>query len=111
MLQEPDAISLYFKKNPQSFGVLQKLMKWDQRLSCRENAARVPFCSFFAAWRFAVKFGLEFKGTGRRELKKNNRTRGVEKLRKLGYTYQEIGRLHKVSRQRIAQILEGGKRK
>lgn len=101
-----DAVRLYFERNPQSAGVLKKLMSWNARLSIAQNQSKLGMYDYAAAHRLAYKFGLKFKDENERKTARQKIfARGVEKLQDMGYTYEQIGKLHGVSRQRIETMM------
>lgn len=110
------AVTLYFKKNPQNARILRRLMEWDGSVSVGENAKRMGTMTknYPHILNLARKYHLGYSGLGWRYKDKPDLKKKWErlvKMRKRGCTYQRIGRLLKVSRQRVEQIIrEGGYR-
>lgn len=101
------AVRLYFAKSPQSAGVLKKMIAWDEGKTLSENMRLTGIAPHTQAYRFAKRFGLKYTGGWMRKNEpqaQRIKFYKVDKLRDMGYTLQEIGRLHGVTRQRIEQI-------
>ena len=109
-MQYDKAVNRYFNCNKRAWGVLKKLVRWEPGFTFAENCKRVGFEVYGPARNFVCRFKLRCKGSN--PLKGIYKIRDVkinparlDKIRNMGYTYEQIGKLEGVSRQRIEQIM------
>jgi hypothetical protein len=91
-------------RSVKSSDVIKRLMLWDEKETLTINSKKLKI-SYFGASALSRRFNLEY-------VKEKNHTRYIDsrgseikKLRKMGLTFSQIGRIYQVSRQRIEQIL------
>ena len=103
-MKEKEAIDLYFSKNPRNKMVVDRIIAWDESKTMRENVKIGGFSNVTNASSFAVRFGL-----GYRQVKKkcDIKREAIFKLVEKGLTFEEIGKLLGVSKQRVHQMHNG----
>jgi hypothetical protein len=100
------AVIRYFNCNPHCERVLRRIVRWNERASFEWNMKYVNLKSPANVRKFITRFGLKYIGMRKNKTSKPKiNPGGLEKLSTLGYTYEQIGRLHRVSKQRIEQII------
>ena len=101
-----EASRLYFANNPQSAKTLKNIMRWNPMKTVAQNARQLHV-QYHTARAIADRFRLRFQDVDLTKLKLGE----VDKLSKMGYTYEQIGKLYDVSRQRVGQLVHYWRKK
>jgi hypothetical protein len=104
-MKKSEAIEIYFRVSRTPRLTLEKLLKWDEKLSLEENARNVGLTTG-AARTFQIRFGLAFKriiNSGRKI--PSTRSDAYAVLRKDDWTFKEIADLFGVSKQAVEEAL------
>lgn len=104
------AIGCYFKRNKQARKSFDRILYWDSNKTLTQNAERFQISASLART-FSLIYRLKYyKKNSLQNNEIKNFAKALDKLRRLGYTYEQIGRLHKMTRQRVFQILRDFKK-
>lgn len=104
------ACRLYCSKSKSAKKAVRRLMQWDQRKTVKENGLVSGFKGL-ECYTFRKFYGLKsigqkgFMNPGEWGDLTDARKR-IKVLKNLGYSLAQIARLHKVSRQRISQLIK-----
>lgn len=98
------AIEVYFKRNKRAASTLKKITRWENHKTIEVNSNILK-----TTWAYSRSLAHYYKLSYKKPKpkphnEKRMRKNTIEKLKKLGYTYRQIGRLHGVSGQRIWEI-------
>ncbi len=95
----------YFRKSPRADKTISKLVLWDSSKSLLVNSIALRLDSANTRW-FAIRYGLSFlklkSSGGTRHL----RSEAYKLLYDRGYTYENIGKAFKRTRQGIQQAIQ-----
>ena len=108
-LSKKEAFKKLMAHSSMSRRLYARLLLWDSKRTVRENAIALKI-SFSSSSQLKYHYALDAKSGFRGKLAKTylleSEMSKIKLLRKTGYNYAEIGRLYKVSKQRIEQIIK-----
>lgn len=98
MMTKAQAVELYLKKHPVARTIIRAIKNWDARLTMLENSKRCGMTQR-QAHHVAYSYKMDYR-------KRSERPQKILALRKFGFTFDQIGKIMNLSKQRIHQILE-----
>ena len=104
-MKEKDAIETFLKRSRSPRLTINKLCKWEEKLTLKENARNLEL-TVESTRAFSVRFGLKFKrirnaGKTLPQLK----TDAYLELRKIGWSFEDIAKTFDRTKQSVEEVL------
>lgn len=103
-MNEQQAIKTYLLSRPKTVRDIKWLMKWDEKLTIKQNTRAIGIPNVMSAFNFLKIYKLGSVSGYKRKVLSNKES--LEILIENGLTKSQIARLFRVSPQRIKQLLE-----